>query len=478
MHMADKENIINQSTGLISHSVAMLRLGLPIVASMAALIGLSVTDTIMAGLASTTDLAALAIGSNFYFVAVMTCIGMQSVVAPRVAWHLGAGHKNRLTNELWQSMWVGLGVGCTLAVILYFGISLLPLLKLTAEVQRIAEIYLLLVTVMLPFVAVNLALRNSLDGLELPHYNMVINLTVFVLNILLNYVLVFGKFGMPKLGAVGCGIATCLVTIMQTLATLLLFKYSARLKPFQLWHRIIWPEFAHIKRLLWLGLPAAGAITLEECFFASTTVLVAPMGSVPLATHQVVLNIALIALVFPIAMGQAGAIIIGRSLGEQRPQLAYQQSYALLVTLLAMMCICSVVLFLSRSSIISFYSKDEALLLLGASLLAIVAVQLLVDGLQIGVNIALKGYQDTMVPALLQIFCYWVVGFPLAWCLTKTDWFGGPLGVEGVWYALLFGLTLAAVAGVARLIIVGRQFAAGARVLPEQVEAESAVLTG
>jgi len=446
----------------------MLRLGLPIVASMAALIGLSVTDTMMAGFASTSDLAALAIGSNFFFIAVMACIGMQSIVAPRVAWHLGAGHKQRLCNELWQSMWLGLCTGCALALLLYLSISLLPLLNLQPDVEKTAGQYLLLVTFTLPWVGMNLALRNALDGLELPHFNMIINVVIFLLNVVLDYLFVFGKFGMPMLGAVGCGIATCLVTVLQTIATLLLFRYSKRLQVFHLWRSFVLPDVSVLKRLFWLGLPAAGAITLEECFFASTSVLVAPMGSLSLAAHQVVLNIAMIALIFPIALGQAGAIVIGRSLGEKRPQLAYQQVYALLLTLLLVMFICGLLLFSTRAHVVSFYSRDEALLVLGASLLVIVALQLIVDGLQIGANIALKGYQDTLIPALMQVVCYWVIGFPLAWGLTRTDWFGVQFGVKGVWFALLFGLALAALVGVWRLLFVARQFAVGIRLLPEQ----------
>jgi MATE family multidrug resistance protein len=462
---------VSVSGSLLSHTWAMLRLGLPIVASMAALIGLTVTDTIMAGLASTRDLAALAVGSNIYFVAIMACIGMQSVVAPRVAWHLGAGHENELGHELWQSMWVGLGVGTVLAVLLYFAVSMLPLMGLEADVLATASAYLLIVAFTLPLVGINLVLRNALDGLGLPHLNMIINVTIFLLNIVLDYMLVFGKFGFPAMGAVGCGIATVAVTLLQTIATLLLYIYLKRLRVFRLLQSIAAPDAAHIKRLLWLGFPAAAAITLEEGFFASTTVLVAPMGSVPLAAHQVVLNISLIALIFPIAMGQAGSIVIGKSLGENRPATAYQQALALLLTLVFMMCICAAILLFTRSFLVSFYSDDLALQALAVSLLLIVSVQLLVDGLQIGANIALKGYQDTLIPALLQVFCYWMVGFPLAWVLTHTDWLMPRMGVEGVWYALLFGLTLAAIAGVLRLVIVARQFASGRRVLPEQAAA-------
>ena len=456
----------------------MLRLGLPIVASMAALIGLGVTDTIMAGLASTEDLAALAIGSNIFFIAVMTCIGMQSVVAPRVAWHLGAGHKKRLSHELWQCMWVGLGIGSVLAILLFMSISFLPLLGLEADVQKTAERYLFIVTFTLPMVGVNLALRNALDGLELPHFNMIINLSIFLLNVVLDYLFVFGKFGMPMLGAIGCGIATCVVTVLQTIATLLLFRFSKRLQVFRLWQSVVKPDLRLIKRLLWLGFPAAGAITLEESFFASTTILVAPLGSIQLAAHQMVLTIALIALIFPIAMGQAGAIVIGRSLGEGRPKLARQQAHALLLTLLVMMCICGVGLLFARTSLVTFFSKDEAVLVLGATLLLIVSLQLVVDGLQLGANVALKGYQDTLVPAMLQIFCYWLVGFPLAWSLTRTDWFGPPMGVKGVWYALFFGLSLSAIALVFRLMVVSGQFASGHRVLPEQSDAQTTSAPG
>lgn len=433
--------------------------------SMAALIGLAVTDTLMTGLASTKDLAALAIGSGIYFLPTMLLVGLMSVVAPRISWHLAAHRKDSVRHDCWQSIWLGLVVGGCAAVAVYFSLPLLDWLGLEPDVQEITNRYLLIVLFALPLVGAGQGLRSTIDGLGYPALNMWVSIAALLLNGLLDYLFVFGKAGFPKLGAQGCAIATLFVVILQTLAPVLIARLHPKLKPYVLFDRIDWPNFITIKRLLVLGVPAAVAITLEEGFFASSSFLVAPMGTIELATHQILLNIAMMALVFPIALGQAASILIGQELGRENPHGAYSQSWIFMGLLLLLMMLCGLGLYLGRAGLVSLFTEDAAVIAMAASILVLVSFQLLVDGLQIGSNIALKGYQDTFIPALCQVFSYWCVGFPLAWWLSRTDSFGSSPGVRGVWIALFTGLAVAAVLGVSRLAFVSREFASGRRQL-------------
>jgi MATE family multidrug resistance protein len=443
----------------------LLKLGLPLLVSMAAIVGLGVTDTIMAGLASTQDLAALAVGSSLYLIPLMLLIGLLSVVAPRVSWQLGAGRSASLRSDCWQSMWMGLVVGLVTMLLVLAAMRFLPLLKLEAGVETVARHYLSLVVVSLPLLGVSLGLRNTIDGLGYPVMNMWVSIGCLLLNALLDYLFVFGKFGFPKLGAVGCAIATVGVVLLQIVAPALITWCHKEIKRYQLLSAFIAPEFSTLKTLFALGLPAAFAVTLEECFFSSTSLLVAPMGTTPLAAHQIVLSIAMVALIIPIAMGQAAAILIGRSLGTGEPVIAANQSRVFLLVILMMTLFCCVLMLLVRDTLLSLFTDDAAVIVLGSGLLLIVSFQLIVDGIQIGSNIALKGYQDTFIPALLQLFSYWIVGFPLAYAITKTQWFGAPGGVESVWYALFAGLTVASILGAWRLFYISGQFASGNRVL-------------
>ena len=426
--------------------------------SMAALIGLSVTDTIMAGLASTDDLAALAIGTSIYYIPMMLLIGLTSVVSPRIAWHLASGREDAVRHDCWQSMWLGLCVGGICAVCLYFFLPHLHWLGLDPVVHGIASGYLIIVLVALPLVGIGQGIRSTIDGLGYPALNMWVSLAAVVLNLVLDYLFVFGKLGFPRLGAQGCAFATLLVVVLQTVAPCIIAKTHRQITRFNLFVSCHKPDLSTIKRLLVLGVPAAIAITLEEGFFTSTSFLVAPMGTIQLATHQILLNIAMVALVFPIALGQAASILIGRALGADDPVAAQNQSRVFLMVLMLLMMLCGIGLFFSRAGLVSLFTQDAVVIALGASLLILVSFQLLVDGLQIGSNIALKGYQDTLIPAVFQVISYWVIGFPLAWCLTRTEWFGAPGGIRSIWIALFVGLSVSAILGVSRLIYVSREF--------------------
>lgn len=444
----------------------MTGLGLPIIISMAALIGLGVTDTLMVGLVSTLDLAALGIGANLYFIFTMMLVGLLSVVAPRVAWRRASGAQDRIREEVWQAGWLGLAAGGIVALAMTALVPFLFLLQLEADVETVAASYVRTVAFTLPLIGANLVLRSTLDGFGRTGLAMMISLFVFALNILLNYALVFGRLGFPQLGAQGAAYATCVVTVVQSLMAYGFVHWHRHMRGYRIFERFVWPRWSIIRTLLWLGLPAALAITLEESFFAASGFLVAPMGTVPLAAHQIAISIALSALVVPIGLGQAGAIVVGASLGAGQPAIARRQARLLLLLVAAAGLLFALLLYAVRAPLLSLFTRDAAVIALAMPVLIVAALQLLVDSVQLGSNIALKGYQDTMVPALLQTLSYWCVGFPLAWMLSHSNWLGGPWGVPGVWGGIATALAVAALLSSWRLNRVSRDFATGRRTLP------------
>ncbi|MCB1754511.1 MAG: MATE family efflux transporter [Gammaproteobacteria bacterium] len=441
----------------------LLKLGLPIVVSMAALIGLGVTDTFMVGLASTRDLAALAIGTNLYFVSVMLLIGLLSVVAPRVSWKLGAERVEEIAGETHQAMWLGVTVGVLLVMLMLLALPLLGLLGLADEVEQAAGRYLQIICWSLPFVGANTAIRNTLDGLHHTGLNMLISLAVFLLNIVLDYLLVFGKAGFPQMGVSGCAVASVVVVLVQSGLYLLLTHRHRDLSRYKLLHRFEWPEFGTLKTLSILGVPAGLALTLEEGFFSSTALLVAPMGTNHLAAHQIVLNITLVSLIVPIALGQAAAILVGRSIGQRRFLQARHQALFTMLVVAALMSVFGGFIFLNRELLLGVYTVDIQVLGLGMSILAICSIHLFFDGLQIAAGIALKGYQDTLIPALMQIVSYWLIGFPLAYFLSRPTLFGDGLGLDGIWLAMLIAISCASFINVGRLFKVSQRYVQGKR---------------
>ncbi len=449
--------ILHSSQGSSRQLRELLSLGMPIVISMAAIIGLGVTDSFMAGLASTLDLAALAIAANLFFVCAMLIIGLQSIVAPRIAAKLGAAEPEQIGRETRQAMWIGAVVGIILIFVVWAILPFIGYLGLSSDVESVAALYLKIVCWALPLIGINTALRNTFDGLHHTRLNMVISLAVFFLNLLLDYLFVFGKAGFPAMGAIGCAIASCFVVAAQTALYCYFACRHTALRQYRLLHRFEWPVLSAQKRLLVLGMPAALSLTLEEGFFSATTMLAGPMGEQTLAAHQIALNIAVLTMIIPIALGQAAAILIGRSIGGQQPVLAREQSLFLIRIIATLTLLIGLVLLYFRQALMEAYTDDLLVVTTGATLLAFCGIQLFVDGLQIASGIALKGYQDTLVPALFQILSCWVIGFPLAYVLSHTSWLGKNWGINGIWSGMLIALSCVAILNVSRLIWISRQ---------------------
>ena len=447
--------LIRSSNGVSDRS-RLWQLGLPIAVGIGATIGLGITDTLVAGLAGADALAALAVGANLFIVAVMLLVGLTSVVAPKVSRLASEGRQGEVAQDCRRSVWLGFYSGLALLVLLWLGRPLLGHLGLTAEVLSLADAYLSVVVFALPLLGIGSALRNVLDGLHRTALNMQISLWVFAANALLDLALVPGFAGLPAFGPVGCAWATVFVSLLQVVLYLRVLRRDRGLRSLRLLASLTPPRIHDLSQLWWLGLPAALALTLEEGFFSATTWLAAPLGTSVLAAHQLLLSLAMVFLILPIGLGQAGAILVGEALGRGGQVDAAKLVRLILRQVMLIMLVSSLLAVIFGYALLPAYSVDQWVNTLFMMALPLCAIQLVVDGFQITAGIVLKGYQDTLRPGLHVMFACWLIGFPLSWLLSRSLLGAQFDGLTGIWLGMLIAVTLIAALNGQRLFSISK----------------------
>ncbi|MDO6460727.1 MATE family efflux transporter [Granulosicoccaceae sp. 1_MG-2023] len=427
------------------------RIGLPIAVGMGATIGLGVTDTLVAGLAGADAIAALAIGANVFIVAVMLLVGLSSVVAPRISRLAGAGRFPEVVRDCRRSAWLGFYSGLLLSLVLWLARPVIFQLGLVDAVAALAASYVSVVVFALPLLGLCSALRNVLDGLHRTATTMRVSLLVFVANALLDLLLVPGWGGLPAMGPVGCAWATVAVSGLQCVLLLRAVLADPRLTGLDLRGLCRPPRFAELGALAALGLPAAFALTLEEGFFSATVWLAAPLGTAVLAAHQLLLSLTMMFLTLPIGLGQAGAILVGEALGRDGGRATGLVVRRILRQVMLIMSVSAALAAMTGLWLLPVYNDDVAVNALVFSVLPLCAVQLLADGFQITSGIILKGYQDTLRPGLHVMVACWLVGFPLAWLLSRGTLLPAVDGLPGIWIGMFLAVSLVAALNGQRL---------------------------
>lgn len=425
------------TSGFADNVSRLLSLGLPIIISMLAIIGFGITDTLVAGQSSAEDLAALALGANIWNVAIVLVVGLMVIVTPRIAHARGAGDTSEVAHEGRQALWLALISGVIMLWALTLCQAAIPHLGAEAAVSQKAQGYLKVVAWSMPAIALTIALRAYCDGFGRTTIAMLIYLLGLPTNLVLNFWFVFGGLGLPAMGAVGCAVASVLVAMLEVVAFVVLIRKDSTLDGSGLLHHFQWPEAKRLWLLLCLGAPIAAAQALEEGFFSASALMIAPLGTEALGAHQVAVNLVMIGIMCMIGMGQGGSILVAEALGAQRPQQARQLCGHTLIVGMALAVVITLCLFVLREPLMRFFSADPALVGLGATVLMVVPIELIFESVLILSGLLLRGYQDTLVPALIQTFSYWGIGFPLGWTLTRTEWLGGPYGLPGLWWAFV-----------------------------------------
>lgn len=422
----------------------LARLGIPVLITQLAQMANGVIDTLMSGRAGADDLSGVAIGNSLWMPVFLFVIGVLNAQQPLISGFKGGNKLTRIMPTAWHGIYFALLASCLSILLLNQVEPLLSLLQLAAEPSRITLGYLYAFSWGIPPILLIIALRGLTDGLGHTRIIMVFTLLSICINTPLNYIFIFGKFGLPALGGIGCGWATTIANWISLLALLIYLHRAEAFKQYHLWSQRVWLQKLYIMELLRLGLPIGFTIFVEAIMFSVIALLLSPLGSIVIAGHQIALNIVSVLFMVPLSLGMALTIRISFLLG------AGQRDSASLVarsSIFLAFCIAlgfAMLLMTARESIAGFYSTDTAVLDMAIHLLWFGAIFQLADVLQVSSISALRGYKDTRLPMYIMLFSFWGIGVPLGYILTFKDWIVPALGAAGFWIGLIVSLFHAA----------------------------------
>jgi MATE family multidrug resistance protein len=432
---------------------AIAALGGPLLGNNLSVTGMSFADTVMAGQLGARDLAGLAVGIAYYHLHLYVGFGILMAVSPSVAQAFGAENTASVTRYTRQSWWLVLGLSLLLMTGLMQVDRVLPLVGITPDILPISVGYVHAIAWGMPGILAFFSLRYTSEGLGRTKPIMFIGFLALALNVFNNWVFMYGRFGMPRLGAVGCGVATAISMWVMFLAMLAHMKLHRAYRPFAFFSRIDRPDLRVLRELAKIGAPIAGSILAEGGLFVAAALMMGAMGAVVAGGHQIALNYAAFMFMMPLAVSSATTIHVGHTLGRGEIEHGRHAGWLGIGLCAAIMFVSAILIVVFNDQIAALYTRDPAVRELAATLLLMAALFQLSDGVQVGAAGALRGFKDTAVPMALCVFSYWVVGFAMAYGLGVRAG-GGPVLV---WLGLTVGLTVSAVLLVARYLYVSRR---------------------
>ncbi|MWV12681.1 MATE family efflux transporter [Pseudomonas sp. R-28-1W-6] len=424
---------------------ALLALATPIIIAQLAHTAMGFVDTVMAGRVSPRDLAAVALGNSLWVPVFLLMTGILLATTPKVAQRFGSGQQQEIGPLVRQALWLALAVGGGAAALLWNAEPVLHLMQVDPSLVEPAMGYLRGVACGFPAVALYHVLRCYSDGLGHTRPSMMLGIGGLLLNIPLNYVLIYGKLGLSALGGVGCGWATGIVMWSMLLGMLWWVNWAPYYRPSRLFARFDWPQWPVLRRLLSIGVPIGVAVFAEASIFSVIALLIGGLGATVVAGHQIALNFSSLVFMIPYSLGMAATVRVGQSLGRDQPREARFAAGVGMASALAYACLSASLMLLWRSEIAQIYTAAPEVIAVASSLIVYSALFQFSDAIQVTAAGALRGYQDTRATMLYTLFAYWGIGLPVGYGLGLADWFGEPSGPRGLWQGLVVGLTCAAV---------------------------------
>ncbi|WP_425304081.1 MATE family efflux transporter [Brumicola pallidula] len=420
---------------------------------------MGVSDTIMAGRYSYTDMAAVAIGFSITMPILMFIQGVTLGLSPIISRLQGSNQTNKVANALHQCIWLSLMLS-VLALLFVFVISpLLANIEMESDVRSITVDYIIYILLAAPGFALYQSLRNCCEGLSSTRPTMIIMFAGLLVNIPANYIFINGLFGVPQMGGAGCGIATLLVIYIMAFVTLLYMMVAKKLKKYELFTKFHWPKLDLQLTQLKIGLPIAFTIVFEVSLFGVVALLLARFGAEVVASHQIALNFSSLMFMLPMSIGMALAIRIGYTVGKEDALKAKISVYCALVCAIFIALFTATMTVILGARISALYTENTDVILMASSLLFFAALFQLSDGIQVVSANALRGYKDTKAMLILSFVSYWLVGLPVGVVLGLTDWLFPAMAAKGFWIGFISGLSCAAILMYWRVSVIQKRVA-------------------
>ncbi|AIQ17452.1 multidrug transporter MatE [Paenibacillus sp. FSL H7-0357] len=428
----------------------------PILVTQIALSAITFFDTNMSGKFGTDDLAGVAIGTSLWIPIQTGLSGILMGITPIVSNLIGNRRDKDVAYQVTQGIWLSLIV--SLLVLMIGGFALSPVLdfmNLEPQVRNIAFRFLCAISFgIIPLFGYTVV-RSCIDALGQTRVSMFITLIALPVNVGLNYLLIFGNFGFPRLGGVGAGVASA-ITYWVIFGIALTFIYrSEPFKSLQLFRKFYAISLSSFKELLKIGVPIGFSIFFETAVFSAVTLLMSRFDTVTIAAHQAAINFASTLYMIPLSICMSLTILVGFENGSGRQKDARQYGIMGIASAAVLSLLTALVLLFAGDSVAGLYSDEPEVISLIQHFLIYAIFFQISDAIATPTQGVLRGYKDVNPAFIICFAAYWVIGLPTGYVLaTYTD-----MGAYGYWVGLITGLAIGAILLLTRLVKVQRRFA-------------------
>ena len=414
-----------------------IHLSIPIVVGQLGQMLMGVVDNIMVGKLGAIPLAAASIANSLFMLIMVVGFGLTMAVTPLTAMACGAGKDKECGVVLRQGILVNLLSGMILCALTFFLSETIPYLNQPPEIVAPASLYMKILGVSILPLMLFQSFRQFAEGVSFLKPAMVITLLANIVNVMANWIFIYGNLGVPALGLTGAGIATTGSRVFMAVALMVVVTRSSKMRRFDPFLNFGKIDFPMMRRLLSIGIPAGLQYFFEVSAFSASAIMIGWMGTTALAAHQIALNIAHISFMVAMGISSAATIRVSNAVGRQDIHGTRMAGFSAAVLCALFMASAGLLFILFRYFLPTLYISDKAVIDITASLLIIVAFFQISDGTQaVGIGI-LRGITDMKIPTLITLVAYWVMGLPSGYILA----FGFDMGIFGVWYGLLISLT-------------------------------------
>ncbi|MEK5332878.1 MULTISPECIES: MATE family efflux transporter [unclassified Lysinibacillus] len=446
---------MDQTKTLKQKYALILKIIVPILVTQVAIYLISFFDILMSSRYGTADLAGVSIGSSIWMPIYTGLSGILLAITPIVSQLVGAKKEHAAKKAVQQGLYVALVLSAIIFILLFFGLDwILGNMQLEEAVHNIAKSYIHAMCVGLIPLFLFFVLRCFIDALGQTRVTMIITLLATPINILLNYIFIFGKFGAPELGGVGAGVATAITYWLLFFITVWIVAKRVPFEHFHIFRE--WPklEWLSWKEILVIGVPIGISLFAETSIFSAVTMMMSSFSTEIIAAHQIAINFTSLLYMVPLSISMGVTILVGFEIGAGRLRDAKIYSYLCVGTAIVFSFFSACILYLLREQIATMYSTDQLVLKYAQQFLVFAAIFQLSDSIQAPVQGALRGYKDVTITFIMAIISYWIIGLPTGYLLANyTDF--GPVGY---WLGLVAGLSAGAITLLIRLLLVQKRF--------------------
>lgn len=451
---------------LQEHLKKNFHLAWPVMLSQAGQILVNIADNVMVGgLGSTWDeiqnpelgttaLGAVALGNSLFFILMVTCLGFTFGMSPLIAQADARGNTQRVVRVFTHGSLLNIGLTIFLMLVLFFVAPIMRSMGQPPEVVEQALPYLRIVTYsMLPLIIFQ-SLRQLSEGLSLTKTVAIATIIANLMNIVFNYMLIYGNWGMPRLEVEGAAYGTLLSRIIMIFSLLFAMWYNTKSRFYLLQVKLKKLHYFIIKKLIKLGAPSALQMFFEVSAFGLASFICGLAGKEQLAAHQIALNLASTTFMICTGLGVAATIRVGNQKGLKNYTELKGAGWSAIYMVVAFMFLCGLSFVTFRYELPKFYVDDNQVIQIAAGLMSVAALFQLSDGIQVVCMGVLRGMEDVNIPAFITFLAYFGLALPLGYYLTVKQ----EMGAFGMWIGLGLGLTFAAIFLLFRFYQLSRRF--------------------